>query len=282
MRDRETRDSIDFYERLGSDADVVLEPGYNQDEIFDDQFARRATEINRNPVSSSAVAVIPARQGPWSSNNSFGIQRDFSPNERNEQTILRLPEWDAPQVWSLMLGLTFSERGGEDFAIGARIEPGAGGFIENFEMDWQAGAAITVIANTLNVVGLYEDVVQVPTDLRLSVLVGKRPLAGAAPQRTRNLAVVAGTTEVVSIPRYAKRLNVMQRSTPPGDAFASTTDYRFLSGASAGTTIARFTGDQIATPYFNSIPIPGGAKSLRIQNTGLNLITPILVFSLGL
>lgn len=279
---RNLRDSLTFYERLGSDADVRLEPGLRQDEFFDDQFERRASELNRNPVSSGAIAVVPARQGPWTANNAFGMDKAFSPNESNEQTILRLPEWDAPQVWSLMLGLSFSDTGGEDFAIGARIEPGAGGFADAIEMDWQKGATITIVGNAVNVVALYEDVVQVPDDLRLSVLIGKRALSGAAPQRTRNLSVAAGATEFVSIPRYAKRLNIMQRSAPPGDVFAITTDYRFLSGAAGGSTIARLTGDQIATPYFNSIPIPGGAKSLRIQNAGATLITPILVFSLGL
>ena len=56
----------EFIHELGENARVILEPGYNQDEVFDDQFERRAHEKVQTPGAAGGIAIIPAKQGPWS------------------------------------------------------------------------------------------------------------------------------------------------------------------------------------------------------------------------
>lgn len=271
------RESLTFYERLGSDADVRLEPGLQQDEIFDDQFERRAREIQRTPGQDNVVAVVPRKRGPWTGNNQLGNERPFSDNEGNLQTILRLDEWDLPQVWSVALIMKLTDPSFVGFKVRALIEAGAGGIVTPFEMDWNQGSTFSFPFNAINIVAQYSNTQDLPSDLRLGVQIGKRPLAGACPTWTSELL---DNNEVIVIPRFAKRVFLNTVANAPG--FVATVALEFRTGGGSGGANGRVTGDQLLT-LGGWYPIPGGSNTVTFTNGGGGL-APVcnLIFELGL
>ncbi len=268
---------------IGDRGYTEVNPPVGSDELFHDQFERRASEIHRNPSNLTPACIIPQKSGPWSRNPQLGSVQDFQPAANNEQTILKLDEWDAPQVWSVMLGLTFSDTSA-DFSVIAKIRPGTGGFTEEFEMDWQPGVTFNVCMNAINIIASYDNVTSVPNNLRLSAMLAKRPLHGTSPQRTfRSTVAGGGGVDVIRIPKYAKRLHLIAADTAPHDLFLATTNIKFLSGSNgAGLGLGDITGDEIGPLYQNNIPIPGGAKSIRIANAAVGNVIVQCVFDLAL
>lgn len=210
---RLSSDEESFYERLGEDADVRLEPGINQDEFFDEQFERRAHEIQRTPSANNAVNVISAKNGPWTGNNNLGIERAFSPDANNRQTVLKLPEWGFPEMWTLCLGMNdYSTAGGlEGFSVTAEIEFGCGGVIQVVEIDWLQGMCISLPMNALNLVASYrtgsgEGATIIPDDLRLRASVVRGRSHRAHPTRTVYFEEGESTIE---IPKFSQSVMIL-------------------------------------------------------------------------
>lgn len=218
------RDQRQFYEQLGAESDVLLEPGYNQDEFFDDQFERRAREKTRTPAASNALTLIPAMQGPWTGNNNLGAERPFSPNAENRQTVLKLPEWGFPEAWSLCLGLTYDVRlfdaSSSYFGVTAEIEFGVGGVMQQVEIDWLQGTVIVLPMNAVNVIASFSSAPNegglaspLPEDLRLRANIVHGSLPGSNPTRS---FLVEGLDPVIPIPPFAKSVRVTPTASPFG------------------------------------------------------------------
>lgn len=237
---RLSSDTESFYERLGEDADVRLEPGIDQDEVFDDQFERRAHEIQRTPSAASAISVIPTKKGPWSGNNQLGIERFFAPDDNNRQTIIKLDEWGFPEVWTLVLGLVYNadlyDPSNSFFSVTAEVEFGAGGCIQTVELDWLQGTTIALPMNALNVVASFNSSLneagipnQLPSDLRLRANLVRGSLSNGNPTRSY---LAEGVDPVVPVPPYAKSVRIVPRAFG-GTAFSfytSTSTVNFMSG----------------------------------------------------
>ncbi len=229
-------DTESFYERLGEDADVRLEPGIDQDEVFDDQFERRAHEIQRTPSASNAVNVIPSKVGPWTGFGGLGIERVFAPDANNLQTILKLDEWGFPQMWTLALGINdFSLVPDPDpiaFDVTAIVQFGSGGVVQTVEIDWLNGTAISLPMNALNVVARYsaqsgEGATSIPADLRLRASLVHGTSFNARP--TRTVITVEGDS-FIEIPKFAKKVFISSGLSLPGiNPFTFYTDGSFLS-----------------------------------------------------
>jgi hypothetical protein len=217
-------DELKFYEHLGQSADTRVEPGIDQDEFFDDQFERRAHEIQRTPGANNAVNVIASKTGPWTGNNQLGIERAFAPDANNRQTILKLDEWGFPQLWTLALGLTYDAENYASsglvtgsFGIIAEVEFGTGGVTQQVEVDWKMGTSICLPMNAVNVVASFSAVpteggdVALPPDLRLRANIVHGQLTQAAPTRTYNLQESSGS---VLIPPFAKRFRIVPQLDP--------------------------------------------------------------------
>ncbi len=280
-------DGEKFFAHLGEESDVLLEPGINQDEFFDDTFERRAHEIQRTPPASSAVSVISAKQGPWSGNNNLGIERHFSPDVNNLQTILKMPEWGFPEVWTICLGLNdFSFIPNPNpigFEVTALIEFGIGGAMQEVEVDWLNGTAISLPMNAVNIVARYtflEDQdfsTSAPDDLRLRATICRGRSHFARP--TRTISIGEGVTSI-NIPKFAKNVFVAPRIELPG-----LTAYGFYSSGklvelSAIANQSALTCMQAQTSQFVSyldtglelvgspqkIPVPPTARFLNFKN----------------
>ena len=279
-----------FYERLGEDADVRLEPGINQDEVFDDQFERRAHEIQRTPPASSAMSIIPAKVGPWTANNQLGIERHFAPDTNNEQTILKLDEWGFPEVWTLCLGINdYSFSPNPDpiaFDITASVQFGCGGVIQEVEVDWLNGSAIVLPMNALNLVARYAQfsgseggASSIPDNLRLRANIVRGALPHARPTRT---IYTAENQTVVEIPKFAKSVFIAPGLSLPGiRSFAFYGDGSYVRFMSNETTVIGscpayltsqfvsyidFTNELVGGPMW--IPIPAFARFIQYEDSG--------------
>lgn len=279
------RDQREFYEHLGEHSEIRLEPGYNQDEFFDDQFERRAHEKTRTPSANNAINIVPAKQGPWSGNNNLGTERAFAPDENNRQTILKLPEWGFPQVWSVMLDLKSTDTDFTDFDVTAEVEVGSGGALEILDLDWNRGTSFSVVTNALNIIASYSNTTDLPDDLRLTARVGQYPLYGQAPTRTFKVLQPTTGTFIQLVPRYAKAINFLSNFSGAGvDIFDSGVEIRFLGNPGNVATLKAFiTGPNLLTRYTGRMIIPGGTNAIAIFNP--NFIQPLsctMVFELGL
>lgn len=280
------RDELQFYHNLGEDSEVVLEPGYNQDEFFDDQFERRAHEIQRTPSAVNAVNVIPSKTGPWTANNQLGIERHFEPDVNNRQTILKLDEWGFPEVWTLCLGLNdFSLAPNPNpiaFEVTALIEFGSGGAMQQVEVDWLNGTAISLPMNAVNVVANYstgsgEGATSIPDDLRLRATLARGRSHFARPTRTVRFV---GSETSIPIPPFAKRVSIVPTFSLPGLTpfiFHSSGNYvRMTTGENSSAIVegtyltsqlvsfVDVTNELVGSPQW--LPIPPFARFLGTTN----------------
>lgn len=279
----------EFLQELGSDANVQLEPGYNQDEFFDDQFHRRAHEIQRTPGSNNAVNVIPSKQGPWTGNNQLGIERPFSADANNEQTILKMDEWGFPEIWTVMLGLVVDPElvGTDGFSVVARCHAGVGGAQQEFEVDWQNGIAFSTVMNALNVIAFYEDPVgSLAAGLRLRVTLGRGRLSTKAATRTVAISALAGASgDPIVIPPFAARVHFLPNETffpvtPPTLFYDPSNLIRFQRSLTAtdGVVVA---GDTFLQ-FPEGIPIPNGTRTIQFHNGTGSDLSGQAIFSLSL
>jgi hypothetical protein len=214
----------EFIHELAENERVILEPGYNQDEFSDDQFERRAREKVQTPGAAGGIAIIPAKQGPWSGNNSLGMERAFAPDDNNRQTILKLDEWDFPEVWDVHLGIVNDDESEElqSFGVVAEIVAGVGGAVQQFEMDWLVGSGFSMSFNALTVVARYDfasisGAPAVPDNLRLVVTIGKKSAPCCRAQRTLVIDTDTGTEQrissIVALPRFTRRVRLLNGGT---------------------------------------------------------------------
>src|SRR4029077_2841797 len=252
-------------------------------ELLRDGFERRAHELQRDPSDLQPVQLVPMKRGPWSANNQFGIEQPFSAAANNNQTILKLPEWEFPQVWSVMLGATLSELSTASYDIIASIEAGVGGITDTFEVDWQQGIAFSVVANALNITARFGRTTSIPSDVRLRAMVGRRPLVASCPTRTfRTTAIDGGNSQRITIPKYAKSLTVLPGPAPNNNVYDPLMLYSITNSISSGFRL-NMTGQQILQLGDGArIPIPGGGNFIRANNGTLATVDMTFVFELGL
>lgn len=255
------------------------------DPFYDDHLSARA------PGSGSATGlrkVVPVEpmNGPWSGSNCLGQSQQFAPDSANRQTILKLPEWGMPRMWTCTLSLSYNEAALADatvqFDIKAEVTIGAGGTTHRAVLDWRDGVQFSVPMNALDVIASYSRLYNVSSDLdlRLNVTLGHFGRSGNTPTYTQPFSVDAGANDFVTIPQFASRLLVVPEAT--FDAFASTTWYEFLySEGNILNRIRRVSGDQLAL-YTDGMPIPPNARAIRVVVNGAAIASGDAVFLLDL
>lgn len=294
-----------FYEHLGETDVIRFDPEIDQDEVFDDQFERRAHEMQRTPGQDKTMSLVPNRTGPWTGNNNLGIERAFSPDENNRQTILKLPEWGFPEVWTLVLGLTYNsdlyDPNGAQFSVTSDIEFGSGGCIQTVEVDWLQGMSIALPMNAVNVIASYNSdlneggiPISLPSDLRLRATIVRGTLEAANP--TRSYLVSGAATATVPVPPFAKAVRIMPRELSALDrvadfyrvnrraTFMSADPSVFASAASVATLeLCQFVQylDNVeltaGCPVY--VDVPEGARFLQLDGTAI--ASRLVQFRLG-
>lgn len=271
-----------------------------------DDFSLRANRSRERAQPSGVPSFYPLhkRNDPqWSGNNEIGIEQSFAPDANNRQVILKLEEWDFPEVWTLCLGIVYdaaayaNQPNSGPFTVVAQCDFGSGGAVQVVEVDWKQGVNISLPLNALSVIATYSvlenegGTIVPPSDLRLRATLVRGPLPGAMPTRSFLLLADAAGEAACPVPPFAKALRLMPAA-PFGIAtpfdFYSTTDAVTLSPFEvSGQTVAAFHRSQFVEyiDFTNSVcgrpvavPIADGSRFLNLSNVpGFGVIAEFLI-----
>lgn len=278
---------------MGDRGYTDVNPPLDSDNLFNDQFERRASELQRTPSNLQPVHIVPMKNGPWSSNNQLGIQQDFAhpTTTASEQTILKLDEWGFPEVWSIMLGMTYGDDKWDPanlnaaFNVVAAIRAGVGGVTQEVEVDWQQGTSFSLVMNALNVIAVFSASLSTPSDLRLQASICRGKICGRPPQRSFQIAgVVAGTSSTrFRIPPFAKSVMLVDRSAAFASLFtAGNCRLNFFANPNTVANVTgTVTGEQLIQFASNGFPIPTFSRYFEVQALANN-VAPTVIFQLAL
>ena len=215
----------------------------------------------------------------------------FRPEPRNRQQIIKLPEWGEPAVWTVSLGIDYSEAAWpaslvRGFEIAGEITYGIGGATETALVDWIQGTTFSLPMNAISVNAFYTvltiegpPAVQ-PNDVMLRVLLARGELsAGAPPSKVAQLLDGqlfatfldnALSTPAARIPKFSVRLFVVPRASGDYAAVVASSNFvRFFSapdvtGSALPVGAVRITENAIV----EGIRVPPFAKYVTVENQG--------------
>lgn len=270
------------------------EPHIDQDVFFDDQFERRSHELQRTPSGENALSIVPQKTGPWSGFNQLGQEKAFAPDANNLQTALKLDEWGFPERWTLALGLDIPDSGlpAGGFDVTALVEFGAGGVTQRLEMDWLAGASITIPMNALTVVAQYSfgrneggDPV-LPEGLRLRTSLSRG--ACVSGRATRSFVFMGADIVplIVPIPPFAKNVSIYPNApsvgVTPFQFYSANQQVRFFTDEVPSQHLAVYAVSQLVSSidFANQLvghpaplPIPTRARFVAVTSAAGAIIT---------
>lgn len=269
-----------------------------------DPFERKAAALAPRTPGAPLTPVFDTwpKNGAWSKNNNLGYAIKFAPDANNRQTILKMPEWGFPKVWTIQLGISpLRIADTNDFNgrnIVAIIEVGVGGSIQTYRIDWVEGAQISVVCNAINVVAEYAGIdVGDEGDFELSVQCSPYPRPSSYPPRSTlvvspfssvgypsgticealPIAGAGGSTGLMTIPPFATRICVCSAlaSTSSIAQFYSDTTLVSLESGTGPGTIATVAVRGSDLRFQQGLPVTGSALFARVDN--LHATEPIFV-----
>ena len=224
------------------------------------------------------VATIVPRQGWWSNYPQLGEEQAFAPDANSRQTILKADELGPPEVYTITLGIAYSEQdwpgAGRAFEVEAEINFGAGGATQVVKIDWVQGAQISLPMNAVNVIATYNidgaAAPRPPADLRLSAMVGRGPALGKSrwTDPTPFPLVALGQTPPRRIAAFASRIWVIAASPAGADLVFTAGNFLIFQGGPlpGDEQVASVRLDQYLNAIGEGIVIPGQAKYASIFN----------------
>lgn len=230
------------------------------------------------PAGLPPVATIVPRQGWWSNYPQLGEEQAFAPDANSRQTILKADELGPPEVYTLTLGISYSEQdwpgAGRAFEVEAEINFGAGGATQVVKIDWVQGAQISLPMNAVNVVATYNidgaAAPQPPSDLRLCAMLGRGPALGTArwTEATPFSLVPSGQTSPRRIAAFASRVLVVASSPVSAELIFNAGNFLIFQGGPlvGDEQIASLRLDQYLNALGDGVRIPGQAKYVSIFN----------------
>lgn len=260
------------------------------------ELARAVMVGARAALKATIVRMLEPQAGDWVNNNLWGEQR-FEPLPQTAGAVVSvLPKntklYGPPAVHSIQLGRSDAVDA-ENADVYARITLGCGGIENQFFCDWLHGAQLTVVCNSVSV----QAVTYAPSAsgnynasasaCALKVMVAKgstNPSRCPATftQAALPLAEVAtpGSSVTYNVPDFARELCVHVVSNPGNNnpATASIVTISFLN--EGGSVMAQYNA-QVCVGG-RSIPIPGGANTVFIENTASQVPTVTAQWFLGL
>lgn len=246
---------------------------------------------------SASVYVQPARHGIWSDSNNFGAEVAFDPDQDNRQRVIKLPEWGEPVVWTVSLGIDYTEEawpqvgpgGQRGFEIVGEVTYGVGGATQTIEVDWLQGTTFSVPANAISVDAFYDfpfdpsegPRTQQPRDIRLSVLLGRGgSSSGVRPTRSARLLDGSPLTHLdneqlapspARVPKFGKRVFLL--STAPPEQFGALVNGNnylvFFAAPDVANAAFRVASVRITSSVLvEGVRVPPFAKYVTLQNVG--------------
>ena len=246
------------------------------------------------PEPSVSVFVQPPLHGPWSNSNNFGAEVAFSPDGENRQRIIKLPEWGDPVVWTVSLGIEYTEENWpaaealRGFEVVGEVSYGVGGATQTIEVDWIQGTTFSVPMNAVSVDAAYifpfgEAAApgQQPLDLRLSVLLARGGSStGMAPTKVAKL--LNGSLQSsfrnnqranspARIPKFGKRLFLQSAVEPTrfSELVSGNNYLLFFSSPDVAASAALVGTTRITSSVLHDgVPVPPFAKYATVENAG--------------
>jgi len=256
------------------------------------------------PEPSVSVYAQPPRHGIWSDSNNFGAEIAFDPDQDNRQRVIKLPEWGEPVVWTVSLGIEYTEEGWplggpagqRGFEVVGEVTYGVGGATQTIEVDWLQGTTFSVPMNAISIDARYAlpfdpsegPRTQQPLDLRLSVLLGRGGTAsGTPPSKVAPLLNGEPLAQLdnnqlldppARIPKFGKRLFLVPTVAPAQFAeFVNGNNYiLFFSAPDVADAAVRIATTRITSSVLlDGVRVPPFAKYVTLQNAGGGLTKPV-------
>lgn len=226
-------------------------------------------------VVPRTAQVIP-RTGPWSGDNQLGYLAKYGPDDRGQQTILKLDEWGPPEIWTVSLFLKGEFQSYNGFRVEAEIGFGAGGSTQVINMDWVDGAQISLPLNAVNVIAKFKNV-DVTTEgrgIQLGAQLSRGSRGGTTPPTLMiaenvNLAGAEIASAVFAIPNFTKNLVLVPTSFAAAEIaafYSSTTQLVSLSGNDIGTITTGIAFGNHSDGSVIRLPVVGSARLCRVFN----------------
>lgn len=258
-----------------------------------DEFARAVLMGTRAALRSSVLRFIEPTKGPWVNQNTFGDQF-FGPLPSTAgQVFAVLPKntglYGPPAVHSLQLGRSDAVDA-QNADVYARITIGCGGVENIFDVDWLHGVQLALTCNSVSV----QAVTYAPTpgayraasaSVALKAMVTKGCVSQSRCPATYTEALVSLADVALApanavtffLPDFARELTVhVAGNNNPATPTAITLS--FLN--QGGSVIAQYNAQVCAGG--RSVPIPGGANSVFIENASANTVDVSAQWFLGL
>lgn len=221
------------------------------------------TPVNIPPQGVPAVASIIPRNGYWSGNNNLGAEVPFELTDDRKLSVLKMPEWGPPTVWTISLGIEGIpiDEDNETAIITGEILFGVGGTTQTMLVDWVNGTQFQVVANAIEIRALTPAFGDPTPDIRLRAQIGRGGCSNPMAQKTIQLQQLDGSPDFESstgafflpsgggelgglvIPPYTKRLNIVPR---------------YSDGSRASLTAAFYSDDFYALTSRNNV-LPSAA-----------------------
>lgn len=248
----------------------------------------------RMALRRTVVQALEPITGSWVNNNLFGDQR-FEPLPVTAGSVISvLPKntrlYGPPAVHSLQLSRS-DDVPTENADVYARITTGCGGIENSFDCDWLHGLQLALVCNSISVqavtyapfAGQPYDAAAARVALKAAVAKGSTcpsrcPATYTEPSVLLKTPVDAPDNVVVyTFPDFAREFTVhLASNSNPATPTNVFVDF-FNAG---GTSLATYDAQVCAGG--RSIPIPGGANTVAVNNQGgVNLRTTAQFF-LGL
>lgn len=242
------------------------------------------------PDPTLSVYVQPAPHGIWSNNNNFGFELPFGAQRNNRERIISLPEWGQPAVWTVSLGLEFTdgawpgyERG---FDVVADVAYGVGGATETLQVDWLAGTTFSVPMNAISINAFWafpetgSSGSSRPEDLKLRVLLA-RGTRGSGLSPTKFAPLLNGelyvtmvdnavAAPVARIPRFGRKLLLAPLDRNDLTSLLGSNNFvRFYSAPDpASTAFPTGTFAIDAELLRSGVYVPAFSKFVTLENVG--------------
>lgn len=257
--------------------------------------ARAVLAGMRAALRSSIVRALEPQSGAWVNNNLWGEQRFEPLPSRAGSVISVLPKntklYGPPAVHSVQLGRSDGVDA-QNADVYARVTLGCGGIENQFDCDWLHGSQFTVVCNSLSVqavsyapaTGAYN---ASAAAVALKVMVAKGSTNPSRCPLTYTQALVAlaeiatpGSSVTYNVPDFARELTVHVVSNPGNNNPATPSIVTISFQNEGGSVIAQYNA-QVCVGG-RSIPIPGGANTVFIENTASQVPTVSAQWFLGL
>lgn len=250
---------------------AVFDPTVSHPMIDDFTMRAQRQRTRSQPPGVPMQYPLPLRNHPmWSGNNELGNAVGFAADANNRQTILKLEEWGPPEIWTVQLGMHFDTTqlaAANGFSVRAHVQPGVGGAVQPFELDWVYGATFSTVMNALTIIAEYDDTADIPSDLQLSVTIGLGKACNTPPTYTHFFAAAAGPgSTTFQIPKFARSVFFADSTNAGTSVWSANCGIQLMPAAGGGAGL-ELTGDQLLT-LGGEIPIPNGSRFVRVGNNG--------------